>query len=68
MTAREYAKKCGVDLVGKLTRKTAVQTNWDWSKGDFVEERLTYYVDEAGNEIHRGDRGWCIITSDGGVC
>lgn len=67
MTAREYAASCGVNLVGKLTRKTAIQKHWDWSKGDEVEERNTYYVDEVGNEVHRADGRWCLVTADGGV-
>lgn len=67
MTAREYAASCGVELVGKLTRKTAIQTRWDWAKGDEVKERHTYYIDEIGNELHRVNGEWCLVTADGGV-
>ena len=67
MTAREYAKACGVTLQGKLTRKTCVQKYWDYEEDDEVEERHTYYIDEVGNEMHRVDGCWCLITADGGV-
>ena len=67
MTAREYARECGVELVGKLTRKTWEQKRWDWNKCDEVIDKHTYYIDEVGNEMHRVNGGWCLIEADGGV-
>lgn len=69
MTAREYAKTVGVEIVGKLTRKTGVHTKYSARKDEYLEDRFTYYVDEAGNEfIPDGTGGWCCVTAEGGVC
>lgn len=69
MTAREYAKQIGVEIVGKLSRKTGVHTKYSARKDEYVEDRFTIYVDEAGNEfIPDGTGSWCCVTADGGVC
>lgn len=68
MTAREYAKSVGFKIVGKLTKKSYTRKVWDWKKGEEVEERFVYYVDEAGNEFNKyPGGGWSITTADGGV-
>lgn len=66
MTAREYAKECGVEIAGKLTKKSITSEKFDWAKGEMVEEKITFWIDEAGNEFHKGKGGWVIITADGG--
>lgn len=68
MTARQYAAECGVELVGKLTKKTSTSREWDWGKGEEVEKKTTYYIDEAGNNLIKGKNGgWCLVTADGTV-
>ena len=68
MTAREYAKSVDFEIVGKLTKKSYTSEVWDWKKGEEVEERFVYYVDEAGNEFNKyPGGGWSITTADGGV-
>lgn len=68
MTAREYAKTVGIKVVGKLKKKIITNEKYDVKKDDFVEEKIVFWIDEAGNEFHKvkGKIGWCIITADGG--
>lgn len=69
MTAREYAKKNGIEIVGKLTKTSVTREKWDYAKEKMVTVKITFYVDEAGNEIHGNkNEGYTIITADGGVC
>lgn len=67
MTAREFAKENGIEIVGKLTKKVAVTEEFDWGRCEMVEKREVYWIDEAGNEFMGGRSGWCCITADGGV-
>jgi hypothetical protein len=43
MTAREFAKSKGVDLVGELSRGTFVKDGCRW----------TCFTDEAGNQVYK---------------
>lgn len=68
MTAREYAKECGIELVGKLTKKVIAHERFDLLKGEMVTKKDTYWIDEAGNELEKGKNGnWCLTTADGTV-
>lgn len=69
MTAREYAKAVGIEVVGKLKRKIATHEKYDVLKGDFVEEKFAFFVDEVGNEFMKCNDGesWVAVTADGGV-
>ena len=67
MTAREYAKFVGIEVIGKLTKSTILHERYDIKKDIFVEEKIVFYVDEAGNEFHKENGVWIIITKDGGV-
>ena len=67
MTAREYAKKCGVELVGKLTKKVDTYKEFDYYKGEFVIKKTVYYEDEIGNQLNGAKGHWCLITVDGDV-
>ena len=68
MTAREYAAQCGVEIIGKLQRKSSAREVFDPLKGKMVTERHTYYIDEAGTEINGSkEAGWAITTADGEV-
>lgn len=68
MTAREYAKKNGIEIVGKLTKTSVTREKWDYAKGKMTTVKTTFYVDEAGNEIHGNkNEGYTIIIADGDV-
>ena len=67
MTAREYAKECGIELVGKLTKKVFTQEKFNYYKGEMEVEKKVYYVDEAGNELDKEKGAWCLTTADGTV-
>lgn len=67
MTAREYAKSVGFEIIGKLTKTIVSHERYDIKKDIFVEAKLVFYVDEAGNEFHTEKGDWVIITKDGGV-
>lgn len=57
MTIREYAKKCGHEIVGKLTRHPELE----------IDKYDRAYLDEVNNEYYIRKKGVCIITADGGV-
>lgn len=62
MTIRQYAKRVGFRIVGKLCRRsTTVQSA--------IPVREIYWTDEAGNEYYRSPDGesCCIVTAEGGV-
>lgn len=67
MTAREYAKKVGVEVVGNLKKTVVTHEKYDIKKDALIEEKIAFYVDEVGNEFHKEKNGWVIITTDGGV-
>ena len=68
MTARQYAAECGIELVGRLTKKISKNERWNAYKGEMEIISNIYYIDEAGNEIsgNKAD-GWEITTADGAV-
>ena len=66
MTAREYAKVIGIEIIGKLTKKVVTHEEYDVKKDEFVEAKISFYVDEVGNEFHKVKGEWLIITADGG--
>ena len=62
MTIRQYAKRVGFHIVGKLRRRsTTVQSA--------ITVREIFWIDEAGNEYYRSPDGesCCIVTAEGGV-
>lgn len=68
MTAREYAAECGIELVGKLTKKIVKREKFNAFKGEMETISTTYYIDEAGTEITGSKAtGWAITTADGEV-
>lgn len=66
MTAREFAKLNDHEVVGKLKKISVTYSEYNALKGDFVESKRVFYIDEAGNEYHKG-KEWCIITAEGAV-
>lgn len=63
MTARQYAEKVGVELVGKLKKKTYEYKEFDYNKGKDVIKKETYWIDEAGNQLMKNkDNTWCLVT------
>lgn len=67
MTAREYAKECGVELVGKLTKKVDEHEEFNYYKGEFEIKKTVYWIDEVGNELSKENGIWCLTTADGDV-
>lgn len=67
MTAREYAKAVGFEIIGKLTKRVITHERYDIEKDNFVEAKMVFYIDEAENEFHKEKNEWVIITADGGV-
>lgn len=67
MTAREFAKMVDFEIEGKLTKKIITREKYSAFKGEYVEEKIVCYLDEAENEFHKTKSGWVIITADGGV-
>lgn len=65
MTAREYAKSVGFEVVGKLARRVTKHSKYDVTKGDVIDINVVFYIDEAENEYHKVKNDWCIITADG---
>lgn len=57
MTIREFAKIKNFKIVGNLTRRA----DWEQDKGE------RWYMDEAGNEYLKSEKGFCIVTADGGI-
>lgn len=66
-TARQYAKECGVEVIGKLKRKYYEYKEYDSLIGEMVIKKESYYMDDAGNEFHYEKGYWCIIASDGTI-
>ena len=62
MTIRQYAKRVGFRIVGKLRRRIMVVQS-------AVPVREIFWIDEAGNEYYRAPDGesCCIVTAEGGV-
>lgn len=67
MTAREFAAICGVEVIGKLRKTSVTHEEFDWGKGRMVERKVTFLVDDSGNEFHGDSHGWTIIDAEGGV-
>lgn len=67
MTIRQYAKECGIPIVGKLTRRPDWEYCLDYSTGMKVHSGCRHYTDEAGTEFIHGPKGICIVAPDGAV-
>ena len=64
MNCREYAKYCGVKVVGKLKRMPNKHYGMDDSHS------YPWYIDDAGNEYLMADDGHactCIVEADGRI-
>lgn len=64
MTAREYAKLRGFEVIGKLKRMPDIYYGMD------DKHHYPWWIDEAGNEYlgsYTGEGVTCIVTKDGGV-
>ena len=67
MTAREYAKECGIELIGKLTKKVFETEKFNYLEGKMITEKTIYWIDEIGNELNKENGMWCLVTPDGTV-
>lgn len=67
--AKEYAKECGVELVGKLKRCYDEEQVWNSKKMCYeIKKTEVYWEDEVGNQINGNkEEGWCLITPNGDV-
>lgn len=65
-TIREFAKEVGFEIVGKLTRHPELEMELQWD-GTKKRGKERIYLDEAGNEYIIGQKGVCIVDTDGGV-
>lgn len=65
MTIREYAKRVGFEIVGKLTKKVITREEYDYASGEYTEKRIVFYIDGSGNEYHKEKNSVCIITAEG---
>lgn len=64
MTAREYAKKVGIKVIGKLTRHPEWEYEENYLTGGKKWSGVKSYCDEGGNVYHVGKKGVCIVTTD----
>ena len=64
---REYAEKCGFEVIGKLVRHPELEYDIDAYTGEKVHSKYRHYIDEGGNAYDVGVKGVCITTADGGV-
>ena len=62
MTIREYAKKVGFNIVGKLIRHPEKEYETNWTTGEKYNTNTRFYLDEAGNEYYINKRNVCIVT------
>lgn len=67
MTIRQYAKECGIPIVGKLTRRADWEYYFDYPTGMKVHSGCRHYVDEAGTEFIHTPKGICIAFPDGSI-
>lgn len=67
MTARQFAALCGVEVIGKLRKRSVTSEEFDWGEGRMTNRTITFFVDDAGNEFHGDSHGWTIIDAEGGV-
>ena len=69
MTIREYAKKFGHEIVGKLTKQVFTEREYSFYKEAYVDKKTVYWTDEVGNEYYNSKRYAhpFIVTVDGAV-
>lgn len=64
MKIREYAKKVGFEVVGKLTRRPEWEYETDWFDGSKRHSGVKSYSDDGGNVYHVGKNRVTIVTAD----
>ena len=67
MSIREYAKACGHEIVGKLTRRPEWEYCHDLATWEKRHGGCRHYSDEAGNEYIISRNVCCIVTAEGAV-
>ena len=73
-TAREYAKRVGFEVVGKIKRIKCAP-DYDGMTGKLLPPGKKVYIDEAGNqywlclprEHEKWEKGWIIIDVDDAI-
>ncbi len=64
MTIREYAKKVGFNIVGKLTRHPEREWDINYMTDEKYYIGAKVYLDEAKNEYYITKKGICIVTTN----
>lgn len=67
MTIREYAKENDIEIVGKLKRASVTKEKFNPVTGEMEQEKVTFWVDEAGNEFHKDGDSIMAIDKNGNV-
>lgn len=67
MTIREYAKENNIEIVGKLKRMSVTKEKFNPVTGEMEQEKVTFWVDDAGNEFHKDGNAVMAIDKDGNV-
>lgn len=65
-TIREYCKAYDHEIVGKLTRCPAIETEIDWISGKERRTARRAYVDDAGNEYYINLDGTITVCFEDG--
>lgn len=68
ITARKFAQYCGIELVGKLTKKVNTTKEFDLNSLEDVVVKTTYWEDEIGNKLYGNKKeGWVLVTPEGNI-
>lgn len=67
MTIREYAKENDIEIVGKLKRTSVTKEKFNPVTGEMEQEKVTFWVDSAGNEFYKKGNSIMAIDKDGDV-
>lgn len=67
MKIREYAEKNHIEIVGKLKKTSVTREKFNPVTGEMEQEKVTFWVDDAGNEFHKDGNAVMAIDKDGNV-
>lgn len=67
MTIREYAKENDIEIVGKLKRTSVTKEKFNPVTGEMEQKKVTFWVDDAGNEFYKDGISIMAIDKDGNV-
>lgn len=67
MKIREYAEKNHIEIVGKLKKTSVTREKFNPVTGEMEQEKVAFWVDEAGNEFHKNGDSIMAIDREGNV-